>query len=205
MLMLSFIIKRFGQLLMNTDFIQDKKQHRFLRLAKLPDFLTEGEDEHVWYFDHTSGKVNIQKNVLGTNFNIDDSIQKLDWKITNEHKIIAGFDCRKAVTVIFDSVYVFAFYTDEIAISGGPCSLHGLPGMILGVTIPRLYTSWIATKVSVNNVNSSIIKAVFAKKYYTPSSVKSIVIDRTKDWWQGDTITDEEKQQKNRFIWSVLL
>jgi GLPGLI family protein len=35
-----------------------------------------------------------------------------------------------------EDVYVFAFYTDDITtISGGPCSINGLPGMILGLTI----------------------------------------------------------------------
>jgi GLPGLI family protein len=61
-------------------------------------------------------------------------------------------------------VYVFAFYTDDIMISGGPCSINGLPGMILGLTIPRLYTSFIATKVAVKKVTATEIIPVKAKK-----------------------------------------
>ncbi len=128
--------------------------------VKIPAYLRSGDEENVWYFDHRIGKFNMQKNVAGTNFNIEDTIPSLEWKLTNENRIIAGFNCRKAVAKIFDSVYVFAFYTDEIMISGGPCSISGLPGMILGVTIPRLFTSWIATKVMLNGVNESIIKPV---------------------------------------------
>jgi GLPGLI family protein len=83
---------------------------------------------------------------------------KLDWKLVpNETREIAGFNCRKAQAVIFDSVYVFAFYTDEITVSGGPMGIHGLPGMILGITIPRMFTSWIATKLQVNGVKTNII------------------------------------------------
>jgi GLPGLI family protein len=46
-----------------------------------------------------------------------------------------------------DSIYVIAFYTDEIPVSGGPESFTGLPGMILGIVLPRLNTTYFATKV----------------------------------------------------------
>ena len=104
---------------------------------------------------------------------------------------------------MFDSVYVFAFYTDEIIIPGGPCSINGLPGMILGVTIPRLYTSWIATKVSVNSVDENLIKPIAVKKNLTMKNLKASIDERIKGWYDNDNI--EEKQQKSRFIWGVLL
>jgi GLPGLI family protein len=47
-------------------------------------------------------------------------------------------------------MFMYCFFTDDITISGGPCSINGLPGMILGLTIPRLYTSYVATKVDVS-------------------------------------------------------
>jgi GLPGLI family protein len=144
----------------------------------------------------------MQKNVYGSNFNIEDSIPKLEWKISNENRVIAGFNCRKAVAKIFDSVYVFAFYTDEILIPGGPCSINGLPGMILGVTIPRLYTSWIATKVSVIGVDENAIKPAAVKKIYTMKFLRLTLDDRIKDWSADN---DEEQQQKNRFVWTILL
>ena len=172
--------------------------------VKLPDFLKKSDEENVYYYDYNAGKLNIQKNVWGSNFNIEDSIPPLQWKLSNENRIIAGFNCRKAVTKIFDSVYVFAFYTDEIIIPGGPCSINGLPGMILGVTIPRLFTSWIATKVMVNDVPESKIKPVAVKKNYDLKNLKATVYNRVKDW-TTDEKNDEEKQQKNRFVWNILL
>lgn len=87
------------------------------------------------------------KTVFETNFLITDSLSNVEWKITEEKRTIAGMDCRKAVGKICDSVYVTAFYTDEIPVSGGPESFEGLPGMILGLAIPRLHTTWFATKV----------------------------------------------------------
>lgn len=173
---------------------------------KMPEWLRKSDEENVWYYDYTAGKFNMQKNVWGSNFNVEDSIAPLQWRlIPNESRVIAGFNCRKAVTKLFDSVYVFAFYTDEITLSGGPCSINGLPGMILGVTIPRLFTSWIATKVMLNKVDESTIKPVSVKKNYSMKTLKATLDDRTKDWYSDGDNAEEEKQQKNRFIWETLL
>jgi GLPGLI family protein len=108
---------------------------------------------------------------------------------------------------MLDSVYVFAFYTEEITLPGGPASFHGLPGTIMGITIPRLYTSWIATKVMVNGVDASSIKPLAAKKTITNSELKSLIIERTKDWYTPDDPDErkEAEQQKARFIWETLL
>jgi GLPGLI family protein len=67
----------------------------------------------------------------------------------DEVRMIANYKCRKAVGKICDSVYVVAFYTEDIIASGGPEMFSGLPGMILELAIPRLYSTWIATKVEV--------------------------------------------------------
>ena len=83
---------------------------------------------------------------------------------------------------IFDSVYVFAFYTDEITISGGPMGIQGLPGMILGVTIPRMFTSWIATKVQVNGVKTNIVVAPTKGKKKKAAELQENVQRATKDW-----------------------
>ncbi len=170
--------------------------------VKLPEWLRQSDEENIWYYDYNAGKFNIQKNVYGSNINVEDSLKQLQWRLTNENRVIAGFNCRKAVAKIFDSVYVFAFYTDEILISGGPCSINGLPGMILGVTIPRLFTSWIATKISISGVNESLIKPVAVKKSFTMKLLKSTIDDRIKDWIPDDA---DERQQKDRFRWSLML
>lgn len=99
------------------------------------------------YQDRGTGERISQKNLFGSDYLVQDSLLKLDWKITGEPRTIAGFECRKAVARIFDSVVVIAFYTDEILSSAGPESFGGLPGMILGLAIPRLHTTWYATKV----------------------------------------------------------
>lgn len=191
-------------------FANDKSIYKFDRWSdeskKVPKWWRESDEENIWFCDYNTGKLNMQKNVDGSNINIEDSIRKLEWKITNDTRVIAGFNCRKAVAIMFDSVYVFAFYTDEIMISGGPCSINGLPGMIMGVTIPRLFTSWIATKVMLTGVDEKIIKPVEARKYYDLTFLKTTIVDRTKDWYSDDAEQKKDiDQQKARFIWGTLL
>ena len=106
---------------------------------------------------------------------MDDSLAKINWKITADTRLIAGFECRKAVGIIHDTIAIFAFYTDELLIQGGPESIHGLPGMILGMGVPRLHTTWFATKVEVNNVNmNSVIPATKGKKVNYKTMIESI-------------------------------
>lgn len=96
-----------------------------------------------------------QKSFYGDTYLITDSLRKIDWKISTEMRKIAGFDCRKAVGKVMDSIVVIAFYSDEIITSGGPESFTGLPGMILGLAIPRMHTTWYATKLQVTGISDA--------------------------------------------------
>ncbi|MFS8082851.1 MAG: GLPGLI family protein [Ginsengibacter sp.] len=182
-------------------------QFDYWGVPKLPGNMTSGDEENKYYYDYDFGQYSMQKSFYGSIVNVADSIPKLLWKLDNEYRVIAGFNCRKAVAIMFDSVYVFAFYTEEITLPGGPASFHGLPGTILGVTIPRLYTSWIATKVFLNDVNINAIKPVTAKKNISYYGLNALIIDRTKNWYVPDDPDEnkEQQQQKARFIWESLL
>lgn len=149
---------------------------------KLP-WGNNGADENVWYSDLEAGTRTNQKFVFDQTYLLADSLMKMDWKLVpNETREIAGFVCRKAQTIIFDSVYVFAFYTDEITVSGGPMGIHGLPGMILGITVPRMFTSWIATKLQVNGVNTNIIAPPTKGKKKPATELQQQVEKVAKNW-----------------------
>lgn len=116
-------------------------------------------DKNVVYNDYKTGKTISQKPVFEETFLLEDSLLRIKWKITTDLRTIAGYECRKAVGIINDSITVFAFYSDELLISGGPEGVHGLPGMILGMGIPRLHATWFATKVEVFDVNMKPVTA----------------------------------------------
>lgn len=95
--------------------------------------------------------VTIFKNFLSGKYQIADSTLKIKWRLTGDKRVISGYNCRKAVGTINNQVTIFAFYTDNIVIAGGPESIHGLPGMILGVGVPSIHTTWFATSVKIAN------------------------------------------------------
>jgi len=150
--------------------------------TKAPMWGNEGSEDNVWYNDYNSESFVQQKSVFGDTYLLTDSLINIDWKMTNESREIAGFNCRKAVGKLFDSVYVFAFYTDEIIVSGGPMSLHGLPGMIMGITIPRMFSSWVATKIEVNGVDITKINAPTKGRKKKAKELQETVVKATKDW-----------------------
>lgn len=149
---------------------------------KLPWGNNNAED-NIWYSDLNNSKRVNQKFVFDQTYILEDSLMKMDWKLVpNETREIAGFVCRKAQAIIFDSVYVFAFYTDEITVSGGPMGIHGLPGMVMGITIPRMFSSWIATKLEINGVKTSLITPPSKGKKKQAIELKQNVEKVSKDW-----------------------
>ncbi len=166
-------------------FDKNKSVYKFDRLNekdKMP-WGSNNAEENIWYNDFTTSTRINQKFVFDQTYLLSDSLMKMEWKLVpNETREIAGFVCRKAQAIIFDSVYVFAFYTDEITVSGGPMGINGLPGMILGITIPRMFSSWIATKVQVNGVNTNIIVAPTKGKKKPASELEASVKKATRDW-----------------------
>lgn len=90
--------------------------------------------------------------LAGQDILIEDSLTNIKWKITDEYRNIAGYTCRRANGIVLDSVYVVAFYTDEIPVSAGPSCFRGLPGMILGVAVPELHFNMFATHVDLTPV-----------------------------------------------------
>ncbi len=121
-------------------------------------FMSSPASDNIVYSDFEKKSSVALKNVFEKSYMIEDSLRIAKWKITNDFREIAGYNCRRATTIIMDSIFVVAFYTDEIMIPGGPESFNGLPGMIMGLVINRLHTTWYATKVNVTGVNSSVIQ-----------------------------------------------
>jgi|GEM_PF-4661083 len=94
--------------------------------------------------------------------------------MTEETRDIAGVHCHRANAIILDSVYIIAFYTDQILTNGGPESFCGLPCMILGIAIPRIYTTWFATSVNIQNIPAAKLSFPASKsdKVYNSNGLK---------------------------------
>lgn len=138
--------------------------------------------ENEVFTDFTERTVKANKQIFEERFLIQDSLQKLKWRITSEVRTIADYKCRKAVTIICDSVYVIAFYTDEIPVSGGPEQFGGLPGMILQLVVPRLHTTWVATQVTVTPNNKLETNPTIKGKKVNREELAAVIKKGLKGW-----------------------
>jgi len=143
--------------------------------------LPPGAENEV-YNDFQVHTITANKQIYEQRFLIQDSVRTLKWRITDELRTIGNYKCRKAVTRICDSVYVVAFYTDDIAVSGGPEQFGGLPGMILELAIPRLYSTWIATDINISAVKEIPAPAFPKSKKITQRELSATLQKSLKDW-----------------------
>lgn len=181
----------------NFEFDGDKSIYKPGRESdtKTSSFFGSPATDNEIYSDYNNGKYIAHKNVFEKSFLIEDSLRNAKWKITNDFREIAGFNCRRATTIIMDSVFVVAFYTDEIVIPGGPESFNGLPGMILGLVINRLHTTWYATKVELNSVNLKDIIPPTKGKKATNAEIMETLKKSLSDW--GD--------YASKYIWAIMI
>lgn len=151
--------------------------------------------DNIVSVDLDKKEIRSTKSVFEQTFQVLDTADQFEWRLSEETRTIAGFECKKAVTKICDSVYVVAFYTQEITVSGGPESFHGLPGMILGIAVPRLYTTWYATKVELVAPAAASFTVGTKGKKVTEKELQKTLQASLKEWGP----------QAQRNIWWTLL
>jgi len=132
--------------------------------------------------DLATGTSVVQKKIFEELFLVKDSLRKINWKLTDEKREIAGYSCRRANALIMDSVYVVAFYAEEIPVTAGPESFTGLPGMILGVALPHENVTWFATKVTDVVVEPKAVAAPVKGKTVNNKQLKETLDPVMKDW-----------------------
>ena len=180
------------------QFRQNESLYSYDKKLDDSNFMTWGGEiasKNIVYKDFNTSKMQSEKQFYDLNYVLKDSIKQFNWKLTREFRNIAGFECRRATTIINDSLYVIAFYTDDIQCSSGPESFSGLPGMILGVVMPRLYTTWFATSVD-TYCNE---KAVLNKPLKGKNSNEGDLIGKIKERY------GKYKKWYQSLVWSLII
>lgn len=90
------------------------------------------EAEDVNHFAYNDNNTYYKKeSIFKHNFyTISTNDFSYEWKITNQTKKIAGFNCIKAVSNIRNNK-IIAWFTSDIPINYSPLGLYGLPGLVL--------------------------------------------------------------------------
>lgn len=119
---------------------------------------------------------------------VEDSVRRMDWKLSDETKTILGHLCRKATSqrigtrtmmtmengqmdkkTITDTSNIVAWFTSDIPVSIGPGEYQGqLPGAILEVDINNGRTLFTAQEIT-DKVNVATIKEPKGNKKLTPA------------------------------------
>lgn len=149
-------------------------------------WLARPAQENTVYNNYSTKSTVAAKEIYDKSIIVKDSLSKYKWKIKEEFRTIAGFSCRRAETIIMDSIWVVAFYTDAIIAPGGPESFNGLPGMILGVVMPRLNVTYFATDVAVYFDKAREMDVPQKGKEYTKKGLAEYLSGSMKQW--GDRV-----------------
>jgi GLPGLI family protein len=148
----------------------------------------ESGSKNQVYKDFNKEEMISLKQVFDDDVIFKDSIRKFQWKLSNEFRDVAGYECRKATTIINDSLYIIAYYSDQIICPTGPESFSNLPGTILGLVIPRMYLTWFATEVKVNCDPNLTLKAPTKGKIKDKSELDAKIkkeLGQYKKWYES--------------------
>ncbi len=126
-----------------------------------------GGANEVSYQDFQKGVRVDQREVMERNFIVTDTIQKLNWKLSDETKKVLNYNAHKATATrigtrprvsmengemkreeVADTVSVVAWYTTEIPVSAGPDYQGQLPGLILEMDVNNGQTIYKAVEIS---------------------------------------------------------
>lgn len=135
-----------------------------------------GPSNEISYFNFDKAIRIDQREIADKNYVVTDSVHKLDWKLSEETKIVLGHMVHKATAQRIssrtrvtmengemkrqefpDTAQVVAWYTTEIPVPTGPEFQGQLPGMILELDIDNGQTAYKALEIS-PKVNTSKIK-----------------------------------------------
>jgi GLPGLI family protein len=95
------------------------------------------------------------EDLKGPQYNYEFAKPIFDWEIEDSVKIINGYKCTKAVSVIKNKKYV-AWFTEEIPLSNGPYVFGGLPGLILQLDC-KDKINFSFTMIGISKISSPVV------------------------------------------------
>jgi GLPGLI family protein len=163
----------------------------------------------IFYKNVKSKSYTVDKEFMGKEFLVIDSLPKLKWKLEEETKLIGGYTCYKATMIktvnevgfkpenedrkkedkgtnllegfeVPKEITVTAWYTPDIAINQGPEIYWGLPGLILEINDGR--TIILCSKIVLNAKDKVAIKAPTNGKVTSQKTYDEIVSKKMKEF-----------------------
>ncbi|MUV04721.1 GLPGLI family protein [Flavobacterium rakeshii] len=98
--------------------------------------------------------------IMKNNFLVEDIYHDFKWDISNENKIIEGYNCIMATTKYRGRNWK-VWFTPDIPLPFGPWKLHGLPGLIIEAVDEKHQVSYKAVKII--NAENALLSEDFDK------------------------------------------
>ncbi len=113
--------------------------------------ITLDHNYYQWYFDQAHQTVVHQRKLPnGVELISRYPAEPIKWTIHDETKTVAGYVVQKATATAFQSPdglqaknpRAIAWFTPDIPLGVGPERYHGLPGLIVQLQLPHIYTNY---------------------------------------------------------------
>ena len=132
-------------------------------------------------------KIQVKQTEFMTRLFLEESdAAKLKWKMGAATKEILGYSCMQA-NIEIDGKKILVWFTPDIAVSTGPDTYYGLPGLILEANVNQGQQVWLAASID--------LTAPSRNELAKPRDGKKVKSDQYKRI-QEDKIEEWEKQQK---------
>jgi GLPGLI family protein len=139
----------------------------------------DAPDEKTWC-DFKNQRMVEQKEFMGKKFLIDSAFTKTEWKLTGKQKTILNYPCQQAMKIEKKDT-CYAWFTPNIPVSGGPMSLHGLPGMILEASAMGGKLLITAQRADMNAPDEKLLAKPKEGKKVSRKEFTKIVAEKTKE------------------------
>lgn len=146
-------------------------------------FRSVGNDDII-FFDFTKATRTDKRELFDNSFLVEDSVRKLNWKLTEETKTILGHQARKAIAQrigvayrtsmengqmkreeVADTSNITAWFSTDFPVSTGPQEFQGqLPGIILQLDVNNGRVVYNAVEITPKVTLSSIKEPKGGKK-----------------------------------------
>ena len=131
------------------------------------------------YSNHGSRERITMLDMMGTKIYITDTVNKIPWKITDNTRKLAGYDCKMAIYHKNDSTRLYAWYAEELIPAVGPETFSGLPGTILGLATEDGGIVYFAKSIDIVKVEDKELKFEPGKnKLYTKAEFAEEISNR---------------------------
>ena len=102
------------------------------------------------FLDKTKSTIRTAGRIGFKNYHYSVPIPTINWKLTNEKKMISGYNCQKAVGDFGGRTFE-AWFAPDLPYAFGPWKLNGLPGLILSATDTKNEISFVCKEITKNS------------------------------------------------------